>query len=193
MEPGCVESAISAQTILALRKIDFAISVGPVGALAPDLKIGDWTVVERAVPWQKASMEGSDATKSSSFEFKRAGFDFAEIGGFKRIAVASGEQFVSSTETRNRILEANGCEAVDMNLFGIAAALQASQVPSIHVRVVSDRADESAGKDFRDFASSYTGAGGTIAAKMIRSLPSDCSQPSEYPNLKRLFERRTGE
>jgi len=109
----------------------------------------------------------------------------------RRIDVASGEQFISSMELRDEIHNATQCTAVDMNLFGLHSALALHRIPSIHIRVVSDNADENAVQDFKQFIRGYQGDGGKILAEWVQSLPPDTTHPSQYPNLRTLFEQST--
>ncbi len=187
MESGCVQSAISAQAVLTFRKIDLAVSVGPVGSLSPDLKIGEWAVVDRIIPWQKQSVQSIDLKPARGVESQNASVRSDRIVHLRKISVASGEQFVASLEIREEIYRSTGCLSIDMNLFGLATALSVNGVPAIHLRVVSDRADERARADFERFVENYAGEGGRMTAEMIKSLPADMTQPSQHPGLRKLL------
>lgn len=187
MESGCVQSAISAQAVLTFRPIDLAVSVGPVGSLSPDLKIGEWAVVDRIIPWQKDTMQNCDPKTVRGVERPSALVRFDSIASLRKISVASGEQFVTSRETRDEISRATECLSVDMNLFGLASALVVNGVPAMHLRIVSDHADEEARADFERFVRTYVGEGGRMVAEIIKSLPADLTQPSQYPALRKLL------
>jgi len=187
MEAGCVKSAVSAQAILTSWRIDMAYSVGPVGALSPDLKLGEWVVINKVVPWQKQSMQNMDPETSSCVESQFLSLS-ETTAALRQISVASGEQFISSQEIREEICRATECLSVDMNLFGLATALSVNGVPATHLRVVSDKANEQARGEFEHFINSYNGEGGRIVAAIIKSLPKDMTLPSEYPKLQHLLE-----
>ena len=51
---GVVESAISAQALLSRFRCDLAISLGPIGSLSDDLKVGQWCQVTNVVAYQKS-------------------------------------------------------------------------------------------------------------------------------------------
>ena len=59
MGAGVVESAISAQALLSRFRCDLAISLGPIGALTDDLKVGQWCLVTNVVAYQKGTQTRS--------------------------------------------------------------------------------------------------------------------------------------
>lgn len=187
MGSGAVRSAISAQAVLGSRACDLIVSVGPVGALSSDLKLGDFGFVERVIPWQKQSiMPGSPPIQPLEWEqWKPSG---TGLDGFKKLAVASGEMFVNSSQLREQIADSTGCNSVDMNLFGILSAISDSPIRSLHIRVISDNADEEAGASFQRFLTDYDGKAGAVAAEVISKLPPDLTSPSEHPRLMELMK-----
>jgi adenosylhomocysteine nucleosidase len=66
--------------------------------------------------------------------------------------VISGDQFLSSQETRERVLESlpKAC-AVDMESAAVAQVCRAADLPLGVMRVISDSADGSAPIDFAKF------------------------------------------
>jgi adenosylhomocysteine nucleosidase len=195
MGAGSVQSAISAQALLATKRCDLAISVGPVGSLDPKLRADAWALVEDVVPWQKQPLQPIPG-RIEGIQWEKFPLEDKQLTALARIRVASGEMFVASTELNQQIAEATACNAVDMNLFGILSVLQAARVPSIHLRIVSDEANESASDDFRTFLETYDGAGGKMAADFLLNLPPDKTAVKEYPELQKLFhdsENASGE
>lgn len=188
MEAGCVETAISAQALLANRQVDLAISVGPVGSLDDQLTVGSWVVVNTVVPWQKVELAKLSPDSAPEIGFSALDPPPASLAERARISVASGEQFISSATQRAELGAATGCLAVDMNLFGLISTLVLHEVPSIHLRVVSDKADEQAGTDFAAFVGAYAGDGGRMVAKVIAELPPDMTSPAQYPALDKLLD-----
>lgn len=55
MGSGAVETAASAQALLARNRCDWAFSLGPAGALADTVVPGSWYRVSRVVAWQHGS------------------------------------------------------------------------------------------------------------------------------------------
>lgn len=188
MEAGCVETAISTQALLANRQVDLAISVGPVGSLEDQLAVGSWIVVNAVVPWQKTELAKLSPDSAPAIDFPALDPSPASLAEHTRTSVASGEQFICSTAQRAELATATGCLVVDMNLFGLVSTLGLHKVPSIHLRVVSDKADEQAGVDFAAFVGAYTGDGGRMAARAIAELPPDMTSPAQYPTLEKLLD-----
>jgi adenosylhomocysteine nucleosidase len=193
MEAGCVQTAISAQALLANRKVDLAVSVGPVGSLDDDLAVGSWAVVNAVVPWQKTEFAKISADSVPKIAFPALEPLPASLAERMPVSVASGEQFIASASQRAELALATGCQAVDMNLFGLVSVLDLHAVPSVHLRVASDKADESAGEDFMSFVEAYTGEGGRMAAEIIAGLPPDMTSPTQYPALEKLLDGAAGE
>ena len=106
----------------------------------------------------------------------------------KEISVASGEVFVASGSYRQQLREQTHADAVDMNLFGLLTVCADHHVLLLNWRIVSDRADDSAGEDFRKFTQTYDGAGGKAVAELIRHLPPNPNSPESYPELQKLLQ-----
>lgn len=202
MGSGSVRTALSAQALLAKQKCDLAISTGPVGDLGGGLEIGKWSLVKRVVSWQRGSEDGTGFRMHQKAEmipkFPLATTSNKEVkdlmASLSEVSVASGEVFVASDGFRSDLAARTKCEAVDMNLFGLLTALEAHGVVGIHLRVASDKADEKASEDFRKFVENYKGDGGLMAARIIRMLPEDKSDPATHPALRSLLtpeEKRT--
>jgi len=77
--------------------------------------------------------------------------ELAEARSFEGLVV-SGDQFLSSSEGRSRVLESlpRAC-AVDMESAAIAQVCRAADIPLGAMRVISDSADGSAHIDFAKF------------------------------------------
>ena len=97
-----------------------------------------------------------------------------------------------STSQRARLASETGAQCVDMNLFGLASACAEHRVPLVCWRIVSDRADDRAGEDFKAFTTQYDGAGGRLLAGTIRKLPPNPNSAASYPALRELIEPPDG-
>jgi len=193
MGSGAVETAASAQAVLARFRCDRAFSLGPVGGLADELEIGNWYRVVSVVPYQKGSWTsgGFQSTKASPSptEDSLAKLALPKLfAGVKSIVVASGEIFIASTDYRQQLREQTQADAVDMNLFGLLAVCAEHHLPLINWRVVTDKADDKAGEDFRKFTQTYDGAGGKALVELIRNLPPNPNSPESYPELQKLLQ-----
>ena len=194
MGSGAVETTASAQAVLARFRCDRAFSLGPVGGLSDELEIGKWYRVVSVVPYQKGSWTGSGFQPNKDSANTGEEDALAKLAlpklfsGLKPITVASGEIFIASSDYRQQLREQTRAEAVDMNLFGLLAVCAGHHLPLINWRIVSDKADDKAGEDFRKFTETYDGAGGKALAELIRNLPPNPNPPKSYPELDKLLK-----
>ena len=195
MGSGAVETAASAQALLARNHCDWAFSLGPAGALAETVETGKWYKVSRIVAWQ----HGSSASVSPA-DFPSWTTDWSKLpttnippplDTASNLTVASGEQFISTTGDRDRLQALTEAEAVDMNGYGLAVVCADHGVPLFSWKIVSDRADEEAAETFKAFIAAYSGEGGKALAEVIRSLPPNPNDPYAYPAIERAL-RETG-
>jgi nucleoside phosphorylase len=189
MGSGVVETATSAQALLARVKCDAVFSVGPVGGIADTLPVGSWHEVAAVTAYQKGSWTQTGFQISDHAEWALTNslttnlpVLFQNLG---RIKIASGEIFVASDSFRTQLRQTSGAAAVDMNLFGLLTVCADHQLPVHCWRVVSDHADNRASEDFKKFVADYDGAGGKAIAQIIKNLPANPNAPASYPNLKK--------
>jgi adenosylhomocysteine nucleosidase len=193
MESGAVETTISAQALLARVHCDEAFSVGPIGELSGQLKVGTWYRVREIIAYQKGSWTKTGFLFSESALRKLTNAPpqnrpelFQKLHDIK---VASGEIFVASDNYRAQLRETIGADAVDMNLFGLVSVCADHQLPLTCWRIVSDHANDNASDDFKFFVSNYNGLGGKAVAEIIKNLPTNTSSPEAYPNLRRILSQ----
>ena len=195
MGSGAVETATSTQALLARFPCELGISLGPVGAISDELEIGKWHRIALVTAYQKGSWTaaGFQLHKDATVELKQESAPKLAVPALfedsKGISVASGEMFVASSTYRQQLREQTHADAIDMNLFGVITACQHHHVPLLNWRIVSDKADDNAGEDFRKFTQSYDGAGGKALAELIRNLPANPNSPESYPELNKLLKQ----
>ena len=195
MGSGAVETATSAQALLARVRCDMAFSTGPVGGISDKLAVGTWYRVGEVVCYQKGSwttagFQISPAATVSLTNVAVTNLVLPEL--FQKvdsIRIASGEIFSASENFRAQLRDTTGAEAVDMNLFGLTTVCNDHHLPLVCWRVVSDKANDSASEDFKKFAATYDGAGGKAVAEIIKHLPANPNSPDSYPNLKKALEK----
>jgi adenosylhomocysteine nucleosidase len=194
MGAGVVESAVSAQALLSRFRCDLAISLGPIGSLVEDLKVGQWCQVTNVVAYQKGTQTRSAFQRGERTQFALPFPNWVKEmvleNSLKKITVASGEAFIASERFRNELRDSTQAQAVDMNLFGLLSVLESYQLPHIALRVVSDLADDAASEDFKQFIAQYKGEGGNRVAQLITNLPPNPNSPDTYPALKKLLETK---
>lgn len=189
MGSGVIETAVRSQTLLSAERIDLAISIGPIGALDNTLQLNDLVLVSDAIPWQTTQrIESSSPDSFSPLDISPPRGDWQQVlKKYKTSRVASGDVFINDSELRMLIRTSTGANAVDMNLYGLLTALEKQSIPSIHIRIVSDFADETALDDFKGFLNHYLGLLGNEVVAIIKNLPDDPTDPSHYPELRNLF------
>lgn len=193
MGSGCVQTAVTTARVLTSYQVDRVLSTGPAGCLQKPGDMGKWFRVEKVIPWQKGSMKdnrllpGADSERPVNFAA-----DAWPRGGWTEAAPArliSGEVFVACSGERSRLAAEFRAELIEMNAFGLLAAVEGLEKPVLILRVASDRADDQAGEDFAAFVKGYDGTGGKWVAEIVRSLPVGQDEPEAHEGLKRLMER----
>lgn len=192
MGSGCVNTALTAQALLSRQSCDLVISIGPLGSLDSNSKIGDWYIASKVVAWQKGNHDGEMFSRSEKSELLISSPVIIKelpksISSLPNIAVASGEAFVSSASFRSTLRSSTKCRAVGMNLFGLITVLNSHKMEGIHLRVISDNADGQASENFREFTKGYDGRGGKLVHEIVKNLPVDKSNPSAHKDLTNLL------
>lgn len=193
MGSGCVTTAVTVARVLALRPVDRVVSTGPAGWLGPDSRVGEWFRIEETVAWQQGRAAEDGRLLPAAGAERRVPFVAAEWpdGAWLEMPVArlaSGEVFVASAAARGELANSRSVGLVEMNAFGLLAALDGTPVRALLLRVASDRADESAGEDFAAFLAAYDGEGGRLVAALLRALPVGEDEPLAHPGLRELLE-----
>ena len=191
MGSGCTRTAAVAAAALARFPCDRILTTGVAGTLDDAAaRPGAWVRIAKVVAWQQGSWNPEGFARAAAAETRvdSGNGPAGEWDGFPAVGSASGEGFVAATTFRSDLFRDTGCAVVEMNLFGLQAALGDRKLPCLHLRVVSDRADDRAQEDFRVFARAYDGRGGRLAAAWVRALPADAKSPSAYPALRGLLD-----
>jgi adenosylhomocysteine nucleosidase len=191
---GKVNATLSATLLAAHAKVSRILVTGVSGGLAEDLKVGDVVIGDaflqhdmdarplfplHEIPFEGFSAIGADALlRNLLTEAARAmllaerppGLEEARV--FEGLVV-SGDQFLSSSEARNKVLGAiPNASCVDMESAAIAQVCRAADLPLGVLRVISDSADGSAHIDFAKFVEvSASHACAETVRHALRALP----------------------
>jgi adenosylhomocysteine nucleosidase len=170
---GKVNAALSATLLAGHAKVSRILVTGLSGGLAEGLQVGDIVVADSFIqhdmdarplfPQHEIPFEGFSAIESEPdlrhllasaaremLATKRPpGLENAQV---MQGLVVTGDQFLSSTKERNRVLDAlpKAC-CVDMESAAVAQVCRAADLPLGVMRVISDSADGSAHIDFAHF------------------------------------------
>jgi len=170
---GKVNAALSATLLAAHAKVARILVTGLSGGLAEGLKIGDIVIgdsfmqhdmdarplfPQHEIPFEGFSLiEAEPQLQGILVQAAREMLATKRPPGLEDSQVSegllvSGDQFVSSSEEREKILETlpAAC-AVDMESAAIAQVCRAAELPLGVMRVISDSADGSAHTDFAYF------------------------------------------
>lgn len=170
---GKVNAAHSATLLACHSKVTRILLTGVSGGLAEGLKVGDIVIGDsfvqhdmdarplfplHEIPFEDFSLIEADpelrhllTAASCSMLAEKKMVEMAEARSFEGLVV-SGDQFLSSSEGRSRVLESlpRAC-AVDMESAAIAQVCRVAEIPLGAMRVISDSADGSAHIDFAKF------------------------------------------
>jgi adenosylhomocysteine nucleosidase len=170
---GKVNAALSSTLLACHAKVNRILVTGISGGLAKGLKVGDVVIGDSFVqhdmdtrplfPLHEIPFEGFSAIESDP-ELKHLlagaarhmlasarppGLETAQV--FEGLVI-SGDQFLSSNEARNGVLDPlPHAVCADMESAAIAQVCRAADIPLGVVRVISDSADGSAHIDFAKF------------------------------------------
>ncbi len=192
MGSGIAETAVSTTCLLHRGPFDLLISAGPAGSLKDAMEPGTLVVIDRLLPWQtngpkvvSLTLPLTSATRQGRPAEAAPRWLLAGGQELPGVTGASGEYFVNTTGQRQEL--AAQAEIVDMNTLGVETAAAAWKVPCLHLRVISDRANESAREDFLAFEKSWDGRCGTLAWTVLTSLKPDPTHPKSYDALRELL------
>ena len=162
---GKVNMGICAQILIDCFGVDTLINTGVAGSLDADINIGDIVISTDAVQHDMdVSMLGApvgqiprmdtlsfpadkELVKKAVAANEKANPDIHTFTG----RVASGDQFISDKEVKERIVSLFHPMCVEMEGAGIAQAAYLNKVSYVIIRAISDKADNSATMDYPTF------------------------------------------
>lgn len=162
---GKVNAAICTQAMIDHFGVDYVLVLGVAGALSEKLKIGDvlisvdavqhdmdtsslgdpvGTIPRMAESYFKADPELIRLAQEAAAEIAQ---DYSVITG----RVASGDQFISTSEAKAKIRRDVQGDCAEMEGAAIAHACWLNRIPFLIIRAISDGAGEDAGMSFERF------------------------------------------
>lgn len=162
---GKVNAGICAQILVDVFDVDMLINTGIAGSLDARIDIGDMVISTEAVHHDMdATIFGDPAGQvprmdtlafpadAELVEKAKAANEKAnpEIHTFTG-RIASGDQFISSSEVKERIVNQFHALCTEMEGAGIAHAAYLNKVSYVIIRAISDKADNSATMDYPEF------------------------------------------
>ncbi len=161
---GKVHAAMCAQSLCDRYAVTHIVNTGVAGSLDAELDIGDMVVSEDAmyhdfdcsyVGYPAGKVPGQDVIAFPADEqMVKLAFAFSDAlkpGHTKIGRVASGDQFVCSTQQKEKIVALTGAKCTEMEGAAIAQVAYSNGVPFVILRAISDKADHSAEMDYPTF------------------------------------------
>lgn len=181
---GKVNAAVCAQILVDVFEAEVVINTGIAGSLNKDINIGD-IVVSTDVVHHDMDAVGFGYPKGQIPQMEE--FSFQADEALRRLAVqacrevnpeievhegriASGDQFVSSQETKDFIVREFGAYATEMEGAAIAQAACLNGVPFLIIRAISDKADGSAHMDYAEFEAAAIEHSVRLTHRMLQEL-----------------------
>ena len=161
---GKVNAAMCTQILCDLYHVTHIVNTGIAGSLCAELDIGDLVVSKDAmyhdvdcntVGYPTGKVPGMDViafpADETMISYAYAAAETVNPGHTKIGRVASGDQFVSSKELKDRIIAITNGLCTEMEGAAIAHTAWKNGVPFVIIRAISDKADDSAEMDYPTF------------------------------------------
>lgn len=181
---GKVNAAICTQILVDRFHVDAVINTGIAGSLQAKIDIGDIVVSTDALQHDvDATVFGYDKGVIPQMETSV----FVADESLRNLAVkscqevnqdihvyegrvVSGDQFVSSHDTKKMIVEHFQAYCTEMEGAAIAQAAWLNKVPFVIIRAISDKADGSASMDYNEFEAKAVEHTVHLMDRMLKSL-----------------------
>ena len=178
---GKVFASLTASTMIEKFGCDILLFSGVAGGINPKLQIGDLIIADKLcqhdlditafghphgfVPEGKVFVETSKVLRDLAIKV-------AKENGLKVIVgtIATGDQFVHSTERKEFIENTFNADALEMEGASVAVVCDALNVPFFILRAISDTADMDAGFDFDEFLKSSAKNSADYLIKIVKEL-----------------------
>lgn len=180
---GKVNAAACTQVLVDHFGVDYLINSGVAGALNPDITIGDIVISTDAVQHDvditalgekpgvisrmDSSYFGADEKLIQLAQSAAEGLA-GDINVFQG-RIASGDQFIASTEQKEWITENFSPYAVEMEGAAIAHVAQLNEVPFVIIRAISDDAGGEADIKYEDFVKTAAENASQMIEEMIKA------------------------
>ena len=183
---GKVNAGVCAQLLINDFNVTSVINTGVAGSLDDELDIGDYVVstdvVQHDFDVSPIGFEKGEIPYTGLYSFKADEILMAmAVDALEKSVdtdifegrVCSGDQFISSTEQKDRILSDFGGLCCEMEGGAIGHICYLNDVPFVVIRVMSDKADGSGPSDYEEFKKEAAIESATVVKLMIESITSN--------------------
>jgi len=180
---GKVNAAMCTQILIDLFNVDAVINTGAAGALASGITVGDVVISTDAqqhdmdcsplgdpigvIPRMKESIFKADTKLiKAAFEASDKVIDGKTVMG----RVVSGDQFIASSDVKDKLINIFKGSCAEMEGAAIAHICYMNSVPYVIIRNISDSADGSADVSFSEFCITAAEHSGKIVLEMMKHI-----------------------
>lgn len=177
---GKVNAAVCTQVLIDLYAVDYIINVGVAGAISKELEIGDIVISSDVVHHDFDTTVFGDkmgVIPRMDESFFKADEEIIKIA-LKAVEnennvkahvgrIASGDQFISSSEAKNRIWNTFKALCAEMEGAAIAQASYLNKIPFVIIRSISDKAEEGTSVNYEQFFKKSAETASRIVKHMI--------------------------
>ena len=179
---GKVNAAVCAQTMALIYEPELIINSGVSGALSPELRVGDVVigtdVVQHDVDTTALGDEPGFVSTVDRLSFPLDNFASTAIAaaaeelGIRAVRgrIASGDQFVASTERKEEIVRLFSAVTCEMEAGAIAHVCFLNRIPCAVIRSISDGGNEEAPMSYEEFLPLAAKNSAELTLAYLRSL-----------------------
>ena len=182
---GKVNAAMCVQILCDCFEVTHIVNTGVAGSLCAELDIGDFVISSQAVhhdfdcsvlnpAYVVGQVPGLPVREFSAdthlIDCAKAAAQIVYSGHARVGIVASGDQFVSSKEQKQRIVENTNALCTEMEGAAIAHTAWRNGVPFVIIRAISDKADDSAQMDYPTFEAMAAKRCAAVTEEMAKQL-----------------------
>lgn len=179
---GKVNAAVCAQTMALIYEPELIINSGVSGALSPELRVGDVVigtdVVQHDVDTTAMGDEPGFVSTVDRLSFPLDNFASTAIAaaaeelGIRAVRgrIASGDQFVASTERKEEIVRLFSAVTCEMEAGAIAHVCFLNRIPCAVIRCISDGGNEEAPMSYEEFLPLAAKNSAELTLAYLRSL-----------------------
>lgn len=181
---GKVNAALCVQILADVFQVTHIINTGVAGSLNPALDIGDILVSNDALHHDMdVTIFGYQPGEVPQMGFREFKADDAMISAavascrevnpdisVRTGRVVSGDQFISSKEIKQKLIDTFHGDCAEMEGASIAHGAYLNKLPFVIIRAISDKADDSAEMDYPSFEMAAARHSARLVEHMITNI-----------------------
>lgn len=157
---GEINAAATVQLLADIYGVQAIMNFGFVGSLNSDIEVGELVIADRVCHYQY-DVSVIDNVRVGQYSENPDLYFYLDsklidkvnaslTAPLRRVAVASGDAFVASSEKKKMLRDEFGCDICEMELAGLTVTCLRNDIPLLSIKVISDKADDGAFVSFTD-------------------------------------------